>query len=248
MRFVSANSDSAVKGVTYTSSSGIGGSTGTNGEFKYAAGDTVSFKIGNVTLGTVDMASVALGTQGGKRVVRPKDLAGVTDETDVKALAVAQVIQTAAAASPTDTSIDVSGNASKFSSLTAATIDSLDKAKTVLVSAGLTPTALGNVTQHLLSAPAEVKSVEFTPTAIAGLTPAQRAITYTSSTVKVTYSDSTTKEFPLSYVNLFNNTDTDKTADGSAAAAVRDKGGNILKDVNRLKTIGTVSVRGSRRR
>ena len=225
-------SDSAVKGVSYTSSSGISGSTGANGEFKYVAGDKVSFKIGNVTLGSVDMASATLGTQGGNRVVRPKDLAGVTDETDVLALAVAQVIQTAAAASPTDTNIDVSSNVSKFSSVTAATIDSMDKAKTVLASAGLTPTALGNVTQHLLSAPAQVKSVEFTPTAITGLTPAQRAIAYTASTIKVTYSDDTTKEFPLSYVNLFNNIDTNKTADGSAAAAIRDKNGNILKDVN----------------
>jgi hypothetical protein len=225
-------SDSAVKGVSYTSSSGISGSTGANGEFKYVAGDKVSFKIGNVTLGLVDMASTTLGTQGGNRVVRPKDLAGVTDETDALALAVAQVIQTAAAASPTDTNIDVSSNVSKFSSVTAATIDSMDKAKTVLASAGLTPTALGNVTQHLLSAPAQVKSVEFTPTAITGLTPAQRAIAYTTSTIKVTYSDDTTKEFPLSYVNLFNNIDTNKTADGSAAAAIRDKNGNILKDVN----------------
>lgn len=225
-------SDSAVKGVSYASSSGISGSTGADGEFKYAIGDTVSFKIGNVTLGSVDMGSGALGKQSGNRVVRPKDLAGVTDETDVKALAIAQVIQTAAAASPTDAKIDVGYNASRFSSVAATSIDSLDKAKTILAGAGLTPTALGNVAAHLLSAPAEVKSVEFTPTAIAGLTNAQRAITYTSSTVKVTYGDNTTKEFPLSYVNLFNNTDTNKTADGSAAASIRDKSGNILKDVN----------------
>ena len=225
-------SDSAVKGVSYAGASGPSGSTGASGEFQYVLGDKVSFKIGNVSLGTVDMGNSALGVQSGNRVVRPKDLAGVTDETDVKALAVAQVIQTAAAASPSDTKIDVSVNASKFASVAAATVDSLDKAKTVLASAGLTPTALGNVAAHLLSAPAEVKSVEFTPTAIAGLTAAQRAITYTTSAVKVTYSDDTTKEFPLSYVNLFNNTDTNKTADGSAAAAIRDKSGNILKEVN----------------
>ena len=223
-------SDSVVKGVSYSTSSGIGGTTGAAGDFKYAAGDTVTFKIGSVTLGSVNMASVALGTQSGNLVVRPKDLAGVTDETDVKALAIAQVIQTAAAASPTDTSIDISANVAKFSSVTAATIDSLDKAKTVLASAGLTPAALGNVASHLLSAPAQVKSVEFTPTSVTGLTVAQRAIAYTTSTVKVTYSDNTTKDFPLSYVNLFNNTDTNKTADGSAAAAIRDKSGNILKD------------------
>jgi len=224
-------SDSVVKGVSYAGATGPSGSTGASGEFQYVAGDKVNFKIGNVSLGTVDMASTALGTQSGNRVVRPKDLAGVTDETDAKALAVAQVIQTAAAASPGDTSIDVGKNASKFSSVTAA-IDSLDKAKSVLASAGLTPVALGNVAQHLLSAPAQVKSVEFTPTAVTGLTPAQRAVTYTTSTVKVTYSDNTSKEFPLSYVNLFNNIDTNKTADGSAAAAVHDKSGNIIKDVN----------------
>ena len=223
-------SDSNVKGVAYTSSSGVSGTTGGGGEFNYLAGDTVTFKIGAITLGSVNMAGVALGSQSGKKVVRPKDLAGVTSETDVKALAIAQVIQTAAAAAPTDTSIDVGKNAASFASVTAATIDSLDKAKTVLASAGLTPTGLGSVAQHLLSAPAEVKSVEFTPTAVSGLSAAQRAIAYTTSTVKVTYSDNTTKEFPLSYVNLFNNTDTNKTADGSAAAAIRDKNGNILKD------------------
>lgn len=225
-------SDSAVKGVSYASSSGISGLTGSGGEFKYASGDTVSFKIGNVTLGAVDMAGAALGTQSGSRVVRPKDLAGVTDETDVKAIAVAQVIQTAAGAAPTDTSIDVGVNASKFASVAAATVDSLDKAKTVLAGAGLAPKELGSVAQHLLSAPAQVKAVEFTPTAVTGLTPAQRAVAYTASTVKVTYADNSSKVFPLSYVNLFNNTDTNKTADGSAAASIRDKNGNILKDVN----------------
>ncbi len=224
-------SDSVVKGVSYVGANGPSGSTGANGEFQYVAGDKISFKIGKVSLGTVDMASTALGTQAGNRVVRPKDLAGVTDETDVKAIAVAQVIQTAAGASPTDTSIDVSVNAPKFSALAAATIDSLDKAKTVLAGAGLAPKELNSVAQHLLSAPAQVKSVEFTPTAVAGLTPAQRASAYTTSTAKVTYADDSTKEFPLSYVNLFNNIDSNKTADGSAAASIRDKSGNILKDV-----------------
>jgi len=225
-------SDSVVKGVSYSSSSGLSGSTGADGDFKYVAGDTVSFKIGNVTLGSVDMGSSALGSQSGNRVVRPKDLAGVTDETDAKALAIALVIQTAAAASPTDTKIDVGYNASRFSSLAATSIDSLDKAKTVLAGAGLSPTELDKVAQHLLSAPAEVKSVEFTPTSISGLTAAQRAVAYTTSTIKVTYADNATKEFPLSYVNLFNNIDTNKTADGSAAAAVHDKSGKILKDSN----------------
>lgn len=223
-------SDSLVKNVQYTTSSGISGSTGTNGEFKYTVGDTVTFKIGSVTLGTVDMASAALGSNGGNLVVRPKDLAGVLDETDEKSLAVAQFIQTAAAALPSDTWIDVGGNAAKFT--TVGTVDSLDKVGTLATAAGLTPVSLDKVTQHLLNAPANVKSVEFTPTDITGLSDANRAKAYTTSTVKVTYADGSTKTSPLSYVNLFNNTDTNKTADGSAAAAVHDKNGALIKDAN----------------
>jgi uncharacterized protein len=223
-------SDSYVKGVTYSTSSNLGGTTGANGEFNYAPGDTVTFKIGSVTLGSAKMDSTVLGNDGGKLMVRPKDLAGVTDETDEKSLAVAQFIQTAAAALPGDTKIDVSSNAGKFTA--AATLDSLDKAGTLAKTAGLTPVPLEKVTEHLLNAPAHVKSVEFTPTDVTGLSDANRAVAYTTSTVKVTYADNSTKTYPLSFVNLFNNTDTSKTSDGQAAGAVRDKNGNILKDIN----------------
>ncbi|MCR4297147.1 MAG: DUF839 domain-containing protein [Gallionella sp.] len=222
-------SDSYVKGVTYYStSSGASGVTGTNGEFIYGAGDTVSFKIGQVNLGSVSMGSTALGGLGGNKVVRPKDIAGVTDETDQKALAVAQVIQTVAGASTTDTHIDVGLHAAQLT--TAGTVNSLASANTVLTGAGLTPTSLANVTAHLLNAPAKVKSVKFTPTDIAGLSDANRAITYTTSTVDVTYTDGTVKNYPLSYVNLFNNTDTGKTADGTAAAVVKNKAGVVQND------------------
>jgi hypothetical protein len=224
-------SDSYVKGVTYSAApSGKSGATGTNGEFDYQAGDTVTFKIGSVTLGSVNMSNTALGLDGGRKMVRPKDLAGVIDETDEKALAVAQFIQTAAAALPSDTRIDVSSNTGKFT--TAGTVDSLDKVGTLASGAGMTPVSLEKVSEHLLNAPANVKSVEFTPTDITGLSDANRAIAYTTSTVKVTYADGSTKTYPLSFVNLFNNTDTTKTADGTAAAAVRDKNGALIKDAN----------------
>ncbi len=223
-------SDSYVKGVSYTTSSGLSGTTGTNGEFSYAAADTVTFKIGSVTLGSIKMDSAALGSDSGKLVVRPKDLAGVVDETDEKSLAVAQLIQTAAGATPTDVRIDVSANAAKFT--TTATVDGLDKVKTLAAAAGLTPVALEKVNEHLLNAPANVKSVEFTATDITGLSDANRAIAYTTSTAKVSYADGSSKTFPLSFVNLFNNTDTGKTADGSAAAAIRNKSGVIIKDAN----------------
>jgi secreted PhoX family phosphatase len=223
--------DSYVKGVTYTAApSGKAGTTGPNGEFSYMAGDMVTFKLGSVTLGSVNMSSPALGSDGSNVMVRPKDLAGVTDETDEKALAVAQLLQTAAGALPGDTRIDVSGNAAKFT--TADTVDSLDKVGTLIGAAGLTPVAMEKVTEHLLNAPASVKSVEFTPTDVTGLTDANRAIAYTTSTIKVAYADGSSKTFPLSYVNLFNNTDTNKTADGSAAAAIHDRNGVIIKDAN----------------
>ncbi|MDD5365309.1 MAG: DUF839 domain-containing protein [Gallionellaceae bacterium] len=224
-------SDSYVKGVTYTAiPSGKTGSTGANGEFSYVAGDTVTFKLGNVTLGSVDMTSPALGSDGGHVMVRPKDLAGTTDETDEKALGVAQLLQTAAGALPNDSQIDVSGNAGKFTA--ADTADGLDKVGTLVDAAGLTVVPLDKVAEHLLNAPAHVKSVEFTPTDITGLSDANRAIAYTTSTVKVTYADGSTQTYPLSFVNLFNNIDTGKTADGSAAAAIHAKAGTLVKDAN----------------
>lgn len=86
--------------------------------------------------------------------------------------------------------------------------------------------------EHEHHAPGTVKSVKFTPTDVTGLSDANRAIAYTTSTAVVTYKNGSTEEFPLSYVNLFNNTDTDKTADGSAAAAIHDKNGALINDSN----------------
>lgn len=226
-------SDSYVKGATYLASpSGLQGATGFNGEFLYKLGDSVTFKVGNVTLGTpVNMSNAALSLDAGRLMIRPKDIAGVTEETDEKALSIAQFIQTAAATFAIKaTNLDISGNASKFT--TTATVDSLDKVTTLAAAAGLTPVSLEKVSEHLLNAPANVKSVEFTPTDITGLSDANRAIAYTSSTIKVAYADNSVKTFPLSFVNLFNNTDTNKTADGSAAAAIRDKNGALIKDAN----------------
>jgi secreted PhoX family phosphatase len=219
-------SDSYVKGVTYTTSSNLTGTTGTNGEFSYNSGDTVTFKIGSVTLGSVDMANAALSNDSGRLMVRPKDLAGVVDETDEKSLAIGQFIQTAAGALPSDTHIDAGVHAGDFTATD--TIDGLDKVATLANGAGLTPVSLEKVSRHMMNAPTHVKSVEFTPTDVTGLSDANRAISYTSSTVKVTYADGSTRTFPLSYVNLFNNIDTNKTADQSAVATVHDINGSIV--------------------
>ncbi len=228
-------SDAPTKGIEYTSSTGVSGVTNANGEFQYTPGATVTFKLGSIVLGSINTGSQALSNVGGKLTVRPKDVAGVADETDEKALAVALLLQTAAGnPDVAATSIDVSAKSGLFSSNT--TIDTLEKVQTLLASKSLTPQSMDKVTSHLLNAPSEIKTVEFTPTEVANssgvvtLSDANRAIVYTTSSAKITYSDGSTKTFPLSFTNLFNNIDTDKTADGNAAAAIRDKSGNVLKD------------------
>jgi hypothetical protein len=55
--------DAPVAGLTYETTSGITGLTDSNGTFKYKAGDKVTFKIGNVVLGSVE----------GKKVITPYD-------------------------------------------------------------------------------------------------------------------------------------------------------------------------------
>jgi secreted PhoX family phosphatase len=223
-------SDAYVKGISYTASpSGRSGATGTNGEFEYIPGDKVTFKLGSVTLGEIDMTSSALGLDSGRLMVRPKDLAGVVDETDEKALAVAQIIQSAANAGVNDKNIDVSANAAKFT--TVGKVSSLTDVDT-LTPGTVVKVSLEKVTEHLLKSASNVKSVEFTPTDITNLTDAQRAMNYTTSSAKVTYADGSTKTFPLSFVNLFNNIDTNKTADSAPAAGLRDIHGTLLKDGN----------------
>jgi hypothetical protein len=55
--------DAPVAGLTYETTSGITGLTDSNGTFKYKAGDKVTFKIGNVVLGSVE----------GKKLITPYD-------------------------------------------------------------------------------------------------------------------------------------------------------------------------------
>ena len=45
--------DSAVRGVDYSTSSGLGGTTDSGGTFYYNPGDQVSFTIGGISLGSV---------------------------------------------------------------------------------------------------------------------------------------------------------------------------------------------------
>lgn len=58
-----------VEGLAYSSASGASGTTGEHGEFRFAAGERVTFAVGDLVLGSVDM-----GAQGDLRRVTPAHL------------------------------------------------------------------------------------------------------------------------------------------------------------------------------
>lgn len=83
--------DSAVAGVDYYINGVLAGQTGADGSFNYEAGDTITFKVGDITIGEIAAADI---NADGK--VLPQDLAGVarTDTTDPTVVKIAQFLQT----------------------------------------------------------------------------------------------------------------------------------------------------------
>jgi hypothetical protein len=85
--------DSPVGGLTYSCTSGSStantGTTNAQGQFTFTAGQTCTFKIGNVTIGSMSN----IPTDG---VVTPQDVAGVSRSatSDPTAVAIAQFLQT----------------------------------------------------------------------------------------------------------------------------------------------------------
>ncbi len=75
--------DSAVAGVTYTTSGGAGGLTNEEGEFLYNAGETVAFQLGGIDLGTA----------AGGETLTPVDLAGARDTADATVVNIARLLQ-----------------------------------------------------------------------------------------------------------------------------------------------------------
>ncbi|MCX6072816.1 MAG: Ig-like domain-containing protein [Campylobacterales bacterium] len=82
--------DSVVSGVSYTTSSGLSGVTDVNGSFSYKAGDIVTFKVGNATIGTFNTSN--MNSDG---IVMPQDIVGVarTDTTNTAVVNIAQFLQ-----------------------------------------------------------------------------------------------------------------------------------------------------------
>lgn len=66
--------DSPVAGVTYTTSSGYTGTTDSSGHYSYNTGDTITFKLGTLTLGTVPASGL----------ITPIDLANSNTNTSIQ--------------------------------------------------------------------------------------------------------------------------------------------------------------------
>jgi len=79
--------DAPIQGLSYTCGT-LTGMTGADGSFQHDAGATCTFKIGNVTLGSIS-------TFPSDGVISPYELAGVsrTDALNANALAIAQFLQ-----------------------------------------------------------------------------------------------------------------------------------------------------------
>ena len=75
--------DSPVQGLTYTSSSGLNGTTDAAGTFRYVAGDSMTFALGNISFPQVPASSM----------VSPLDLVGASSPDHLGAVAIARLLQ-----------------------------------------------------------------------------------------------------------------------------------------------------------
>lgn len=75
--------DSAVQGVSYSTTSGVSGTTDENGRFRYLPGDQVTFKL----------SGLSLPSAAGRPVLTPLDLVAGSSPDDPAALAIARLLQ-----------------------------------------------------------------------------------------------------------------------------------------------------------
>ncbi len=83
--------DAPVAGLSYATSSGASGTTNSAGQFNYAAGDTVTFSVGGLTLGSAAPTTTSAGTA----VVTPVSIVpGASDASNPKVTAIGQLLGT----------------------------------------------------------------------------------------------------------------------------------------------------------
>ncbi len=75
--------DSAVGGVSYSTSSNLSGLTNTDGQFQYRSGDQVTFSIGDTVLGEVK----------GGTLITPVELAGTNNTADRRVINISRLLQ-----------------------------------------------------------------------------------------------------------------------------------------------------------
>jgi hypothetical protein len=156
--------DSPVEGLTYETSSGLSGTTDSDGTFSYKTGDSVTFKLHNITLGS--------GSASG--VMFPKDMvssllnADLTDTEREQSLKqahkIAQLLQSLDDDGNADNGINITGlTTAQVNSLTA-TADAIttileDHTKDLNASdlTGIIPTASGGTFTSIASATAHVE-------------------------------------------------------------------------------------------
>jgi hypothetical protein len=101
--------DSEVGGVTYSTSSGLAGTTDSKGQFYYNPGDTVSFSLGGTPLGSVKAAAV----------LTPVAVIGATDTSDPRVVNMSRLLQ----------SLDSDGDPSNGIGISESTRESLEIVK-----------------------------------------------------------------------------------------------------------------------
>ncbi len=93
--------DSAVGGVSYSTSSNLSGLTNTDGQFQYRSGDQVTFSVGDTVLGKVN----------GGELITPVELAGTNNTADRRVINISRLLQ----------SLDQDGNPTNGISVSPAT-------------------------------------------------------------------------------------------------------------------------------
>lgn len=110
-------SDAAVQGVAFSTSSGVTGTTNALGQYSYNSGDTVSFKLGTLTLGTAPAAALVTPIElAGGSANKLQNLLVLLQSLDTDGVAANGISIPAAAAAAVTAGIDLASAPAGFAS------------------------------------------------------------------------------------------------------------------------------------
>jgi hypothetical protein len=213
--------DSPVQGLYYETSSGRSGYTNANGEYQYDAGATVTFYIGG---------------KGGYKLGDSVAAKGVVDVFDVAKNATRNVDDTRTAnLLRLLQSLDTDGNPENgisFPTNTSLT-GACDLSNAALATCGgkTLTVAAANAKAHFLKTLAEKGDISVASVEFMGMnspdTADKKSDMYTEASVRVTYSNGKTADYPLKYHKLFDTTD---VVGGNVAGGLFNANGSALTD------------------